>query len=163
MNDSDLNQFKIELTEEDVDQVLNDKEWEDSVVDAALLFAPTLSPITKRSIDDLITEIINYNTLKRIHNLVLDKLKPLPKTISFDETTSYLDAVWFLENYVSQVALLKKANRLLKPAKLQIISCDQDLNTYIKEWVEEFQEKYSSLLTFNYKALNDNKYNLIIK
>ncbi len=163
MNKADLDQFKIELTDEDIDQILNDKEWEDSVVDAALLFAPTLSSITNNSVDNLVTEIINYNTLKRIHNLVLDKLKPLPKAVCFDKKTSRVDAIWFLENYISQVALLKKAGKLLKQAKLQITLSDLKLKNDIIEWLDTFKEKYNNLLTFHYKTLKSNECILTIK
>lgn len=136
---NDLEKFLINISEEDINKAFNDEEWENNVANAAFYGAVCLTS-SKQSSEEIISEIINYNVLKKLRDLFIAKSNPLPEKYHWDNKIDVKTAFAILENYVAQVSLLNEAERLDKKITLKIITSNKDINKKLKEWCEYFQK-----------------------
>ena len=136
---NDLEKFLINISEEDINKTFNDEEWENNVANAAFYGAVCLTS-SKKSSEEIINEIINYNVLKKLRDLFIAKSNPLPKKYCWDNEINIETAFAILENYVAQVSLLNEAERLDKTITLKIITSNKNINKKLKEWCEYFQK-----------------------
>ena len=162
MSKDDLDQFKIDISEEEIAEALSDEEWEAAIADAAFVGAIYLSKITNRAPDTIINEIVTYNVNKKLRQLFIEKSKPLPKSFVWDEYTTLPNAFYLLENFIAQVTMIKEAEWFNKPIKLQItINNNIELQDKITIWCKRFEKKYT-LIKMSVKNKN-NLYTITFK
>lgn len=150
------NLFEIDITEEDIIAAFDDEQWEENVAEAAFLGAVYTANQLNVDPKQLINEIINYNINKKIKEIFLQKTKPLPKKITFENNIDLAEAFCIFENFISYALLLKDLDKLTDPLKLQIVT--DKWQQKVCNWCNKFQEKYSNEIVITHVIKNNNTY-----
>lgn len=132
-----------DLTQTDVDKALADRQWEDSVVDASIFALNALDKLQKTP-DEIITEVINYNVSKKIRGLFLERAKPWPKNVIWDEDISFLDAFDSLESIILYSELLKQENTAIKSMSTFITIKNKAIENKLFDWCLAIPKNYKN-------------------
>lgn len=162
MSKSDLDLFKVDISEEEIAEAFSDEQWENDIADAAFIGAVYLSKVTNRNPEAIINEIVTYNINKRLRKLFVSKSKPLPKKLTWTQFTTISEAFYILENFIAQVTILKEAEQFVKPIKLElVIENNKELQDKLPKWCERFQTKYTAIKMV--LKTNKNSYTITFK
>lgn len=132
------------IKNEEIENVLENEEWQENVADAAFIAALYTKSLNKDP-KEIIDEVIHYNVIKQFRNLFINNAKPLPKNIIWKSGYSKLDAIYLFENYISQVYLTKENGNLKNKITLNIYAEDKSLQDDIKKWCKKYSKLYTDL------------------
>lgn len=153
---NDLDNFIVNITDEDIIKEFDDTEWENNVADAAFIGAICLAGSDKKSPEETIHEIVKYNVLKKLNNLFLAKSKPLPKKLVWDKDYDINTAFAVLDNFVAQVVLMKETEHFNENIKLTITITNDILKEKIEDWYSYFQQRNQSYFNINMTRSKNN-------
>lgn len=134
--------FIPNITADEVEKVLTDPKWEDDVSEAAL-FAVTHCANIKES-DAVLTRVINYNVTKKIRELYLEKAKPLPTSIKWDNQVDNVKAYELLEYIVLQFCLMKELLNNIESHKINLDIDNELIEIRLENWCIQLSELYTN-------------------
>lgn len=135
--------FIPNITVEEIEKVLTDPDWEDKVAEASLL-AVTHCSNSPRESDRILTEVINYNVVKKIRELYLEKANPLPKEIIWDNKMDNTKAYELLEYIVLQYCLTREILKETKSHKISLYIDNELIEIRLKNWCIQLSELYTN-------------------
>jgi hypothetical protein len=136
-------EFIPSITADEVEKVLTDPEWENNVAEASLFAAAAYCKNPKES-DAVLTRVINYNVTKKIRELYLEKAKPLPTSIKWDNQVDNVKAYELLEYIVLQFCLMKELLNNVESHKISLDIDNELIEVRLENWCIQLSELYTN-------------------
>lgn len=152
--------FDVVFTEQEVEDLLSNEEWQDDVAEAAFIGALYSKRVNKTA-ENVIEEIVRYNVVNKMRDFFLSKSKELPESVTWDKGYDPVKAFNFIENYICRILMIKDANKLDKPVTVCINLKDSDLVEHIKAWCHDFTKLYPQV-QISWKVDLTKKYKIYI-